>query len=119
MWKRRHWLLPPLLAAIVASFMMVFVGPADHWLNTTGLLLDIAGLVQLEVSGVFARIMEIYGDEERYPGGPPSNITREIIDNPDAPIRTGLRNWLFFDGATGLWFIFVGQVQQLAAVWAA
>jgi hypothetical protein len=118
-WKNRRRLLPPLLAAVVVSFVMVFVGPADHWLNTTGLLLDIAGLVQLEVSGVFERIIEIYGDEERYPGGPPSNITREIIDNPDTPIRTGLRNSLFFDGATGLWFIFFGQVPQLAAVWAA
>src|SRR5688500_1031525 len=119
MWNRRHLLLPPLLVMIVASFAMVFIGQPDHWLNTTGLLLGIAGLVQLEVRGVFERIIEIYGDEEKFPGGPPSNITREIIDNPDTPIRTGLRNWLFFDGATGLWFIFVGQILQLAAVWAA
>lgn len=98
---------------------MVFVGEPDHWLNTAGLLFDIAGLVQLEVSGVFARIIDEYGDEEKWPGGPPSRITREIIDNPDTPLRTGFRNWLFFEGSTGLWFIFAGLVLQLAAVWAA
>jgi len=44
-----------------------------------------AGVVQLEVSGLFQKIMDVYGDEEKYPYGPPSHITRQIIDNPDRP----------------------------------
>ncbi|QLA80630.1 MULTISPECIES: hypothetical protein [unclassified Acidovorax] len=88
------------------------------WLGSAGLLATLAGVVQLEVSGFFDKIMQEYGDEEKYPYGPPSRITREIIDNPDTPTRTWLRNMLFFRVRTGFWLIVLGTLVQVGAVWA-
>lgn len=90
---------------------------ANKWLASAGLLLTIAGVFQLDISGLFDKIVDHYGDEQKYPGGPPSYITRQIIDNPDSPVRTWLRNTLFFNAKTGLWLIVTGTVIELVAVW--
>jgi hypothetical protein len=90
---------------------------AAKWLAAGGLLATAAGVVQLEVSGLFERIIEHYGNEEKYPYGPPSYITREIIDNPDRPFATWVRNICFFNVRTGFWLIVVGTLVQVVAVW--
>jgi hypothetical protein len=87
-------------------------------LGSSGLFLDIAGIIQLEVSGAFDKLIERYGDIEQYPYGPPSYITRQIIDDPDRPIRNGIRNSLFFEHRTGIGLLIAGFVLQLSAVWA-
>jgi hypothetical protein len=89
----------------------------SKWLSSAGLMFDLAGIVQLEISGLFERIINKYGDEEKYPGGPPSHITRRIIDDPDKPIRSYLHNLLFFELKTGFRLIVIGCVFQLAGVW--
>lgn len=86
-------------------------------MGSSGLVFDIAGIIQLEVSGVFDKWLEHYGDIEKYPYGPPSHITRQIIDNPDTPFRTGARNVLFFEHSTGIKLLLAGFVLQLSAVW--
>ena len=83
----------------------------------TGLILDVAGIFQLEISGLFDRVIEHYGDEEKYPYGPPSHITRKIIESPDTPIRSTVRRVLFFEHKTGFYLIAIGFVLQLAGVW--
>lgn len=90
---------------------------AAKLLGTSGLLATVTGVVQLEISGLFAKILNEYGNEEKYPYGPPSYITREIIDNPDTPIRTSLRNHAYFNTATGFWLIVFGTFVQVLAVW--
>jgi hypothetical protein len=90
----------------------------SKWLSTSGLLFDIAGIVQLEISGLFDKLFEQYNDVEKYPFGPPSNITRQIIDDPARPFTTGLRNWLFFEHRLGFYLIVLGCALQLAGVWA-
>jgi hypothetical protein len=84
---------------------------------TTGLLATLTGVVQLEVAGLFTKILDEYGDDAKYPYGPPSYITREVIDDPDAPVRTWLRTYAFFKPATGFWFIVAGTLIQVLAVW--
>jgi hypothetical protein len=87
-------------------------------LSSSGLFFDIAGIIQLEISGAFEKILEKVRDETAYPFGPPSHITRQIIDNPDTPIRTGLRYSMFFDHhRTGIRLIVTGFVLQLCGVW--
>lgn len=87
------------------------------WVGTSGLLATITGVVQLEVSGLFEKILTHYGDAEKYPYGPPSHITREIIDDPDRSFATWLRNTCYFDTRTGFWLIVLGTMTQVLAVW--
>lgn len=113
-----------LLGATVTAFLLGFYCLLTNWSNggkllaTSGLLSTIAGLVQLEISGLFKRIFDEYNDEKKYPYGPPSYITREIIDNPDTPIRTSIRNYVYFNTSTGFWLIVFGTLVQIAATWA-
>ncbi len=51
-----------------------------------------AGIVQIDVSGLIGKVLEHFGDEEKYRGGPPLYIIREVIDNPDTPVCTWMRN---------------------------
>jgi hypothetical protein len=79
--------------------------------------LDIAGIIQLELSGAFDSIINKYGDSEKYPHGPPSPITRQIIDNPDTPVLNRVQGQLFFQHRTGIWLLIAGFVLQLCGVW--
>lgn len=121
---QQRFLIGLLVFAVVLLVLVPFVGEAHtshvtigKLVGSSGLFLDIAGIVQLEVSGAFEALTDKYGNVDDYPGGPPSHIARQIIDDPDAPIRTGLRNMLFFQHRTGIWFLIAGFVLQLSAVW--
>lgn len=111
------FLLILLLIAAFASFVTVLTGTPVKWLNTSGIFLEIAGIVQLSISGFFEHLMTTYSDEEKYPYGPPSNVTRVIIDNPDTPLRTGARNLFFYDTRMGAGLIIAGLLLQLTANW--
>ncbi|HYA38202.1 MAG TPA: hypothetical protein VEI74_08065 [Candidatus Methylomirabilis sp.] len=87
------------------------------WVGTSGLLATVTGVIQLDVSGLFEKILMHYGDAEKYPYGSPSYITREIIDNPDRPYASRLRNTCFFNARTGFWLIILGTMTQVLAVW--
>lgn len=106
-----------LLLCAVFSFYMAFKGHPGKWFSSVGLMLDIAGIIQLELSGAFEWAIEKFGDVDKYPGGPPSRITREIVDDPNHPIQTWIRNKLYFEHRTGLKFIIAGFFFQLLGVW--
>jgi hypothetical protein len=86
-------------------------------ISSAGLIFDIAGIVQLEISGAFESILDEYSDEDAYPYGPPSHITRRIIEDPDTPIRNSLYNHLFNEHRTGFMLIVIGFAFQLLGVW--
>jgi hypothetical protein len=127
MWRNQRVFLLALSLAGLGSLALAFIiaGAQLHlWhvtiarlLSSSGLFFDIAGIIQLEISGAFEKVLEKYGDETAYPYGPPSYITRRIIDNPDTPIRTWPRNSMFFDHRTGIWLIVAGFILQLCGVW--
>jgi hypothetical protein len=114
-----------LLLAVAIGFLVAGVsslvtgGPnTGKLLASAGLLGTAAGVFQLEISGLFEKIMSVYGDEERFPYGPPSHITRQIISSPDRKFRSAVRDRCFFNVATGFWLIVVGTLVQFAAAWA-
>ena len=111
-------LLLTVRAAAIGLYAILSMQPnGSKWIASPGLLATVAGVVQLEVGGLFERIIERYGNEEKYPYGPPSYITREIIDNSDRPFDMWLRGICFFNIKTGLWLIVVGTLVQAIAVW--
>lgn len=112
------FLLLTVTSGVVAVWCLLKSMPtAAKWIGTTGLLSTITGVVQLEVSGLFERILTHYSDDEKYPYGPPSYITREIIENPDKPFAAWLRSTCYFNARTGFWLITFGTMIQVVAIW--
>lgn len=112
------FLLVTLLFAVggLVAFVKDSMNPAK-WFASAGLLATVTGVIQLEVSGFFDKIIEHFSDERKYPYGPPSYITREIIDNPDEAFRMWLRGICYFNIRTGFWLIIVGTLLQVVAIW--
>jgi TM2 domain-containing membrane protein YozV len=90
---------------------------AAKLLTTHGLALTIAGLLQLEVSGLLENIMDRFSDEKEYPYGPPSHIMREIYNDPDSSISGFIENLLFYKPRTGFWLIVLGTAAQILGAW--
>lgn len=92
------------------------VAPA-RWAGTVAGLAVCAAFYQFITTRWFAAVMEHFDDVEAYPYGPPSHITRSIIDNPDAPVQSAIRNFLFYDpslaAVLGLW----AGVFTIASYW--
>lgn len=87
---------------LAVSIGFMFIGRSwGRPMLTAGGLLQLAGLIQLDVSGLFELLMQLYSDEEEFPGGPPSRVTREVIWNPDRPRRSDIRAALYFNSRTG------------------
>jgi hypothetical protein len=90
---------------------------AGKLLNTCSALLGLSSIFQLKVSGWFQMVSDVYLDEKNYPFGPTSAITRQIIDNPDAPIESAIRNMLFFNPETGAYLAIASLMIAAAASW--
>lgn len=108
------------LVAALVSLSPVYPEPAPSTsvlFGTAGLLAALSGFVQLDVTEFFGGLMREYGDDEKYPYGPPSRITRQIIDNPDRPLRTLIRNALFFRPRTGFLLVCFGTALQIISLW--
>ena len=75
---------------LAAAFLVLAALTTDisRWLNSAGVILELGGVFHLIVSGLFDWIVGEYCSEKKYPFGPPWYINREIIDDPDTPVRT-------------------------------
>lgn len=118
----RRIFLVLLTAAIVCTVVAVsgvhydYV-PTAKWLNTASGLYGLSAIFQARASGWFERLLEKYGDGEKFPYGPPSHITREVIESPDTPIRTSLRNTLFAEPGTAIILAILSVVIAIIAEW--
>jgi len=107
-----------LTATIIAVCCIIAGLPyASKWLATSGLLATVSGVIQIDVSELFQRLIQEYTNDQKYPNGPPSYVAREIVDNPDRPLGMMVRDVTFFDPRTGLWLIICGSIVQAIAVW--
>ncbi|MBM4285585.1 MAG: hypothetical protein FJ128_10095 [Deltaproteobacteria bacterium] len=115
-----------LIILIIITSILVFIGLVSLFLwqsysgklfSTAGLVLSLAGFIQLEISGLFDRISKEYDDLQKYPFGPPSFITRKIINNIERPFMTFLTNKLFVSYYTGFYLIIIGIILQALGVW--
>jgi len=116
-------LLLMLLIAAISCTAITIAGlhydcvPMAKWLNTSSGFFGLSAIFQARASGWFDSVLAFYGDDEKFPNGPPSHVTREIIDNPDTPVRTWLRNTLFFEARTALALGIVSIVLAMVAAW--
>lgn len=104
-------------ACLTLAFIRPFGTTASNWVTSAGLLLDVLGLAQLEISGVFDGIITalMKANDE---GLAPSRLVREVIDNPDeAEWRRKARWWLMSGPKTGVQLIVLGCVFQLIGTW--
>jgi len=115
--KSKKRALGALLIAGVACAVTGTLYWSQKWIESAGLIFDIAGIVQLEIGGLFDRLLDKYADEKKYPYGPPSHITRQLSDEADRPIRAWLYNNTFYEHRTGFWLLVLGFVFQLWANW--
>lgn len=113
------------LSCLGASVISLIFGVWSVWelpaisgklVTSGGILMALAGVLQLEISNFFQNLFAEYSDIERYPGWAPSHIARQVIDNPDRPIATKVRNLSFFDVQTALWLVIAGTFLQLPPV---
>jgi hypothetical protein len=106
-----------LIAGACICLVLSVAGHAGKWLSSAGLMFDLAGITQLEMAGLFSRMLEKYGDVKRYPSGPPSYITRELSNEADSRLTRWVNHHLFYDLKTGFRLIVLGCLLQLAGVW--
>ncbi len=92
--------------------------------NSLSILFSLAGLIQLEVTGLFEYVdyfskeLEKIYDES---GLTPSNITRAIHEyyNPEPTLKAFIDNQLYFNKRFGFYLLLIGGVIQLFITWLA
>lgn len=104
---------------LVFGVWSVWASPAisGKLVTSGGILLALAGVLQLEVSNFFQRVFTEYSNIDRYPGWAPSHVARRLIDNPDRPIANKVRSLFLYEVRTALWLVIVGTFLQLIGVW--
>lgn len=109
------------LDLFVLLWVIASVVPYPHILGkileTLGLLLGLTGMLQLLVSQFFDDLLERYTREHDPELLMPSSLVRIVIDDPDRPFRTRIRNFLFFDPRGGLWILVSSSLVGILAVW--
>lgn len=112
----KRLLIVLIIAGISCLFFSAYIA-SFKWFETSSVLFAIIGLLQLELTGFFDDLFKEVCDEEQFPNGPPSNIAREIIDNPDTPWLTFLKSLIFYNRKVGLSFLLISSFMQLVLIW--
>jgi hypothetical protein len=104
-----------LLLGALSSFVPKW--PTGKLFRTASSLFALSSLLQLQLCGWFDAVMRRYDNVTEFPYGPPSIVTRQIIDDPDHPLQTIIRNAFFFDPKSGLVLAIFGIFTAIAATW--
>lgn len=84
---------------------------------TASIFAGVVAAVQLDVAGFFGKLFDVYSDTKKYPFGPPSQVTREMIDHPDWALSSGLRDTLFYDTRFAFWIAMLSFLLSLIGTW--
>jgi hypothetical protein len=80
-------------------------------------MIGLTGVVQIAISDFFSEIFRQLEEFDDCNKGLPSILVRQVIDDPDRPIKTKLRNVLFFSPKTGFWIVAISFLVEIAGVW--
>jgi len=116
---KRHLLIYSLFGVVAFCFLAAYEGDGGMWLTTAGLMLDVTGLVQLNISGLFRSNLDHYeNDPKNFPHGPPSVMMREIMaEDHHFEALAWLKRKLFMEPHTGFLIIVLGCLVQIAGAW--
>lgn len=118
-YRHRYTIFYGLIGCIVICLFKAAFSDPSKWMNSAGLISDLTGIVQLEVSGVFEGLVAAALEHEKQTGNLPSRFVREIIATPDEDQTQFGRfeDWLKTSPKAGVAFIALGCVLQLVATW--
>lgn len=123
----QSWLLVLLVLSAIGAcftFYLLFWGPqcgrfchAHRWAGTVSGMLVCTAFFQFGTTRWMAQVEAVYLNEKRFPYGPPSVITRAIIDHPDYPVASALRHFLFYDPTFAAMLGFGAGVFAILSYW--
>ncbi len=106
-----------ILAGAVASLLLCERLELSRCMNSAGILFDLAGIVQLRITGLFSTLVRDYFDKMTMTGAPPPRNG----DKPPLVMARDASNWLrrqiFVRPRTGYIFVLAGFLLQWVAVW--
>jgi len=114
---RRRWIIYGGLAAVVICVAMAFIWSPSQWLNRAGLLAELLGLAQLELTGTFSALAIAARGLQSEDNPIPSRFKGEMFATTDE-FRTwpvAFDEWTQLSPKAGIVFIALGCVLQLIA----
>ena|ERR1700722_11287736 len=107
---------------IWSAIIFTVAAPFFHlikMLALAGLMFDAAGVIRLFMDEEWSEIIHLFSDQTKYPNGPPSYITRELLadDIPEVAGDTDQNSVeRYFYYRRGFLLIIIGFIWQAAAV---
>ena len=114
-YRSRGIVLYGMLNAVGICIVMAALGDPSVWLSRAGLVADLTGLLQLEVSGFFGELLSIVLKLDERGEDIPSRYMREVIDLPDEDktFKGRIDEWLQRSPKAGILLIAIGCSLQL------
>lgn len=108
-----------LLLSIASAMLTLCLAPFSYtskMISSSSVLFGIAGLLQLELTGFFDKVFRDLSDAADA-GVYPSHIYRNIITNPGQPLRTFIKDLIYYNRKCGYSFLLIGSVIQIISIW--
>jgi hypothetical protein len=104
-----------ILGIAIGTLLLTGKFPASKTLSSAGVMLDMAGVVQLHIAGLFSTVVRDVFDKVTLPGMAPANGDTGALRARDA--QNWLRRQIFARPRTGYIFLLSGFFLQAIAVW--
>jgi hypothetical protein len=117
---------PTMVGLIAFGCIFMLVGTVSYFFfpllsgrffQSAGYMLTTAGIFQLDVSGFFEHVKKVYGDQEKYPYGPPSYLTRMITDAPHNRLIRKIWEYFTFNQRAAVHLFLAGNILGLIGTW--
>lgn len=93
------------------------LGHPQRWAATVSGLSVCAAFFQYATTSWLTEVKEVFGDAQRFPYGPPSHIARKIMEDPDRPIWSSVKHYVFYDPAFAVALAFWAGLFTVLAAW--
>lgn len=106
-----------LILTLLIQSIILNSSKASQLIQTFGITLGLTGFYQVANSDFFGMILNKLQRADGISSSLPSHLVRQVIDNPDRPLRTKLRNLIFFEPKTGFYLIVLSFFVEILGIW--